>query len=152
MATTLKHLIVDGNNVGRAWGDTGKLWRRDPEAARSQVIETVKVWHDAMGWRVSIVFDGRGAELDVSHPTTDSTFVVAFSPTGVTADSIIEQWVGNSRDAADCVVVTADRELRDTVSALGADTIGSQELRNWIQRAEEGAQRTIDRLRKTQEG
>ena len=147
MATSLKHLIVDGNNVGRAWGDTGKLWRKDADAARSQVVEAVKVWHDAMGWRVSVVFDGRGASLEVSSPTNESTFMVAYSPSGVTADSVIEQWVGSSREATDCVVVTADRALRDTVSALGADTIGSRELRAWLRRAEDGAQRTIERMR-----
>jgi len=147
MATSLKHLIVDGNNVGRAWADTGKLWRRDADAARSRVVEAVKLWHDAMGWRVSVVFDGRGSDLDVSSPSNESTFMVAYSPSGVTADSVIEQWVSNSRDPEDCVVVTADRALRDTVIALGADTIGSRELRSWLDRAEQSAQRSIDRLR-----
>ncbi|GAB5560533.1 MAG: hypothetical protein SynsKO_21800 [Synoicihabitans sp.] len=147
MATELKHLIVDGNNVGRAWGDTGKLWRKDPQAARAQVMDRVRIWHDAMAWRVSVVFDGRGEALSIGRPTNESTFVEAYSPSGTTADTIIEQWVNNSRVAADCVVVTADRALRDTVSAMGADTIGSRELLDWIQRAELGAQRSIDRMR-----
>lgn len=150
MATALKHLIVDGNNVGRAWGDTGKLWRKDADAARSQVVDRVRIWHDAMAWRVSVVFDGRGSELSVSMPTDESTLIVAYSPSGVTADSVIEQWVSNSREASDCVVVTADRALRDTVSAMGAETIGSRALREWIDRAEDGARRSIERLRANQ--
>jgi len=147
MATSIKHLIIDGNNVGRAWGDTGKLWRKDADAARALVVDRVRIWHDTMSWRVSVVFDGRGSKLDVSRPTDESTLIVAYSPSGVTADSIIEQWVENSRDASDCVVVTADRALRECVSAMGAETIGSRTLAEWIQRAEEGAQRTIDRMR-----
>lgn len=143
----LKHLLVDGNNVGRAWGDTGKLWRQDPAAARAQVIAQVRIWHDAMGWRVSVVFDGRGNELDVQRPGDEATFAVAYSPSGTTADTIIEQWVSNSRDPSLCVVVTADRALRDTVSAMGADTIGSRELRDWIERAGQSARRNIERLR-----
>jgi predicted RNA-binding protein with PIN domain len=142
-----RHLIVDGNNVGRAWGHTGKLWRRDADAARAQVVEEVKLWHDAKGWRVSVVFDGRGSGLDVATPTGEDSFVVAYSPSGVTADTIIEQWVGNSRDPAACVVVTADRALRDTVSALGAETIGSRALREWLEQAAAGAKRGIERLR-----
>ncbi len=147
METSLKHLIVDGNNVGRAWGDTGKLWRKNADAARALVVERTRIWHDAMAWRVSVVFDGRGAELSISKPAGESTFLVAYSPSGVTADTVIEQWVSHSRNAGDCVVVTADRALRDTVSAMGAETIGSQTLREWIQRAEDSAQRRIERLR-----
>lgn len=147
MATAVKHLVVDGNNVGRAWGDTGKLWRKDADAARAIVVERSRIWHDAMGWRVSVVFDGRGSELGVSMPTGESTLVVAYSPVGVTADSIIEQWVSNSRSATDCVVVTADRALRDTVSAMGAETIGSRAYREWIERAEQTTQRGLARMR-----
>lgn len=147
MATPLKHLIVDGNNVGRAWGDTGKLWRRDADAAREMVVERARIWHDAMDWRVSVVFDGRGSELGVSMPTGESSLVVAYSPGGTTADSIIEQWVGNSRDAGDCVVVTADRALRETVHAMGAETIGSRALREWIDRAQAGTVRKLERFR-----
>lgn len=143
----LRHLLVDGNNVGRAWGHTGKLWRKDPDAARALVVAAVKTWHDAMSWRVSVVFDGRGAELDVDSPTGETTFVVAYSPTGMTADSVIEQWVGSSRDPDACVVATADRALRDTVMAMGAETIGSRELRAWIDRAETGTQRRVEHLR-----
>lgn len=147
MPTALKHLIVDGNNVGRAWGDTGKLWRKDADAARAIVVERSRIWHDAMDWRVSVVFDGRGSQLGVNLPTGESSLVVAYSPGGVTADSIIEQWVSNSRAASDCVVVTADRALRDTVSAMGAETIGSRAFREWIERAEAGTVRQIERFR-----
>jgi predicted RNA-binding protein with PIN domain len=139
----IRHLLVDGNNVGRAWGYTGKLWRKDPDAARALVVEAVKVLHDAQPGRVSVVFDGRGAELDVATPTGEATFVVAYSPSGVTADTIIERWVSNSRDPEACVVVTADRALRDAVAAMGAETFGSRELRARIDQAEAGARRSI---------
>jgi predicted RNA-binding protein with PIN domain len=147
MPASPQHLIIDGNNVGRAWGDTGKLWRRDADAARSLVVERARIWHDVMSWRVSVVFDGRGAELDVSMPSNESTLVVAYSPSGVTADTVIEQWVQNSRHCADCVVVTADRALRDSVAAMGAETMGSRTLRSWIERAEERARRRVEQIR-----
>jgi predicted RNA-binding protein with PIN domain len=41
------------------------------------------------------------------------------------------------------VVVTADRALRDAVAAMGAETIGSRELRARIDQAEAGARRSI---------
>lgn len=149
MSMMPKHLLVDGNNVGRAWGYTGKLWRKDPDAARALVVEAVKVLHDAQPGRVSVVFDGRGAELDVATPTDEATFVVAYSPSGVTADTIIERWVSNSRDPKACVVVTADRALRDAVAAMGAETIGSRELRARIDQAQAGARRSIEGMRQS---
>jgi predicted RNA-binding protein with PIN domain len=138
-----KHLLVDGNNIGRAWGSTGKLWRKDANAARALIVDTVRVWHDVMGWRVSVIFDGRGSAVSLEHPTDEKTFAVAYSPTGMTADSLIEQWVAGSRDAADCVVATADRALKETLHALGAATIGSRELRAWLDRAETRVRRQL---------
>ncbi len=61
----------------------------------------------------------------------------------MTADSLIEQWVAGSRDAADCVVATADRALKETLHALGAATIGSRELRAWLDRAETRVRRQL---------
>jgi predicted RNA-binding protein with PIN domain len=138
-----KHLLVDGNNIGRAWGSTGKLWRKDANAARTLVTDTVRVWHDVMGWRVSVVFDGRGSAVSLEQPTGEASFVVAYSPTGMTADSLIEQWVAGSRDAGDCVVATADRALKETLHAMGASTIGSKELRAWLDRAEQRVRRHL---------
>ena len=102
-----KHLLIDGNNIGRAWGSTGKLWRKDAHAARTLVTD------------------------------------IAYSPTGMTADSLIEQWVAGSRDPADCVVATADRALKETLHAMGASTIGSSELRAWLDRAEQRVRRKL---------
>lgn len=138
-----KHLLVDGNNIGRAWGSTGKLWRKDANAARAMVVDIVRVWHDVMAWRVSVIFDGRGSQVSVAHPTEEATFSVAYSPTGMTADSLIEQWVAGSRVASDCVVATADRALKETLHAMGAATIGSRELRAWLDRAEARVRRKL---------
>ncbi|MCC5025250.1 MAG: NYN domain-containing protein [Candidatus Synoicihabitans palmerolidicus] len=141
VATQTKHLLVDGNNVGRAWKLTAILWRRDTFAAQRKLEEMVRVWHDAMGWRVSLVFDGRGAELTVEQPTQEASFVVAHAPTGVTADDVLVQWVVNSRVAEDCVVATADRGLRQLVEAQGASVIGPMELKAWLARADDVARR-----------
>ncbi|WP_324726047.1 NYN domain-containing protein [Actomonas aquatica] len=143
MSESLQHLLVDGNNVGRAWQDVGKLWRRDANAARQQVVDRVRDWHDVMGWRVTVVFDGRGRELAVEQPTGEATFVVAYSPSGVTADTVIEQWVERSRDPRSCVVATGDAALRSTVTASGAEVINTRDLRAWLERAGETAQRRL---------
>ncbi len=99
------------------------------------------MWHDVMGWRVTVVFDGRGSEVSVDLPTDEPSFVVAYSPRQATADTVIEQWVTGSRDVAACVVATRDRGLAETVRAAGASVISPDELRQWIARAEMTARR-----------
>ena len=147
MAEQPKHLIVDGNNVGRAWPDIAALWRKERSAAQQQLANRLQVWHDVMAWRVTVVFDGRGANLQVDLPTDQASFVLAYSPRHTTADTVIEQWVGRSRDPAWCVVATADGALASTVSATGAGVISPADLASWLGRAEESNRRRLQGLR-----
>lgn len=142
----VRHLLVDGNNLGRAWPGIAAHWKRHPAVAQQRVVDAVRAWHDAMGWRVTVVFDGRGQALTIDHPTGEASLVVAFAPGGTTADTVIEQWVARSRDPADCVVATDDRALGDTVTAQGAGVVSSRDLLAWLARARESIRvRTVRR-------
>ncbi len=142
-----QHLLIDGNNVGRAWPDLAKAWRRNPAVGQRLLVERVQGWHDVMGWRLTVVFDGRGAALSVEQPTEEATLVVAYSARGSTADTVIEQWVACSRDPSLCVVATGDRALAQTVQASGAGVIGPTELLAWLKRAEDCGRRRTDAWR-----
>lgn len=138
-----QHLLIDGNNVGRAWPDLATAWRRNPAVGQRLLVERVQCWHDVMGWRLTVVFDGKGAVLAVEQPTDEATLVVAYSARGTTADTVLEQWVASSRDPSLCVVATGDRALAQTVEASGASAINPAELSAWLRRAEEcGRRRT----------
>jgi predicted RNA-binding protein with PIN domain len=130
-----KHLLVDGANILHAWPDLRALAARDKDAARAQLSQTLRVLHDTEGWRVTIVFDGRGTELVVEQPGAHATFAHIFTPGSLTADSVIEQLVGGTADPATCTVVTADRAEQQTVSALGAAWCSPDDLRSWCDRA-----------------
>jgi predicted RNA-binding protein with PIN domain len=130
-----KHLLVDGANILHAWPDLRALAARDKDAARAQLSQTLRALHDTEGWRVTIVFDGRGAELVVEQPGAHATFAHVFTPGAVTADSVIEQLVGSAADPATCTVATADRAEQQTVSALGAAWCSTDDLRAWCDRA-----------------
>ncbi|MCF3649453.1 NYN domain-containing protein [Synoicihabitans lomoniglobus] len=145
MPTQTKHLIIDGNNIGRALGDIAMVWRQDRDAGQHAVVGFVRDWHDAMGWRVTTVFDGKGAALSVETPGDEPTFVVAYAPRGMTADSVIEQWVEKSRAPELCVVATRDRALAETVRALQAEVISPEDLISWVSRAREVTRRSINR-------
>ncbi|HSY54468.1 MAG TPA: NYN domain-containing protein, partial [Opitutaceae bacterium] len=130
-----KHLLVDGANILHAWPDLRALAARDKDAARAQLSQTLRVLHDTEGWRVTLVFDGRGAELVVEQPGEHATFAHIFTPEALTGDDVIEQLVGNAADPAACTVATADRAEQQTVAALGAAWCSPDELRAWCDRA-----------------
>ncbi|TAG33691.1 MAG: RNA-binding protein, partial [Verrucomicrobia bacterium] len=85
-ALTRTHLLVDGSNVVQAWPDTRALARRDREAAKVLLLRRVAVLHDFSGWRVTVVFDGRGDALHVEAVGDAAHFACIYTPAGATAD------------------------------------------------------------------
>jgi predicted RNA-binding protein with PIN domain len=130
-----KHLLVDGSNILHAWPDLRALLRRDRGAARSRLSLALAGLHDAEHLRVSLVFDGRGPELVVERPSGQAGFTHLYSPSGMTADDIIEQIVGNSRNPGECLVATDDRAERQTIEALGAAGLSAADLAAWVERS-----------------
>jgi uncharacterized protein len=130
-----KHLLVDGTNILHAWPELRALLARDREAARSRLSSALAAIHDAEGMRVTLVFDGRGPELVLDQPSGQPTFTHAITPSGLTADDVIERMVGRSGAPADCLVATDDRAERATVEALGAGSLSAADLAAWTERA-----------------
>jgi len=138
-----KHLLVDGSNIMHAWPELRELLPGDREAARSRLSQALAALHDAEHMRVTIVFDGRGAELTVDRPSGHASFAHVHTPTGTTADEVIIQLVRKAREAADCVVATDDRGEREAVEALGAACVTAADLASWARRA---AERQVARI------
>jgi hypothetical protein len=132
-----KHLLVDGANVLYAWPELRAVLRRDRSAARSRLIQRLIAIHDVEGIRVTVVFDGCGAEMVVERPAGPATFSVVSTPAGTTADDVIEQVVGRSADPGDCHVATGDQAERQTITASGAHWVSPGDLAAWVARAEE---------------
>jgi predicted RNA-binding protein with PIN domain len=130
-----KHLLVDGSNILHAWPELRALLKRDRDAARARLSQMLSVLHDVEQVRLTLVFDGRGADLVVECPNGLKTFSHIYTPTGVTADDAIEQLVGQAVDPSACVVATDDRAERQTIEATGAAGISADELAAWVQRA-----------------
>jgi predicted RNA-binding protein with PIN domain len=132
-----KHLLVDGSNVMHAWPSLRALLKRDRDAARAALSKAVRVLHDVEQWRVTVVFDGRGADLTVEHPAGAATFSHVFTPAGLTADDAIEQLVGQAASPSDVYVATDDRAERQTIEALGASPLSADELESRVRAADE---------------
>ena len=144
-----RHLIVDGANTLHAWPDLRQLSVRDRAAARSKLVQQLMPIHDSEDVRVTIVFDGRGDDLVVERPSTHATFSVVYTPSSLTADDVIEQMVANSAARSDCLVATDDRGERETVTALGATTLRSDDLTAWLNRVESRQRATVPHLRES---
>lgn len=146
-----KHLLIDGSNILHAWPELRVLLKRDRDAARASLSQRVRVLHDTEHLRVTIVFDGRGSELVIERPSDHPTFTHLYTPTGTTADDVIEQLVGNAENASACIVATDDRAERQTVEALGAAGLSSADLAAWVGRAEERQRTQVSGLTRENE-
>ena len=146
-----RHLLVDGSNVLHAWPELRVLLKRDRGAARARLSQALGVLHDAEQVRVSLVFDGRGPELVAEQPLGPATFVHLYTPSGQTADDVIEQLVGQARDPGRCIVATDDRAERQTIEALGAAGMSAADLLAWIERAGGRQQTRLAARRKANE-
>lgn len=141
------HLLIDGYNVIHAWPSLQKLLNRSVDAARSQLIETVRVIRDTEGLRLTLVFDGRGTQPEVEHPGEDPGFTVLYAPADLSADGLIEQIVRRARTPARCLVVSRDNLVIESIRATGAFGYTPEDLEEWIARCEERRSRSLSRHR-----
>jgi predicted RNA-binding protein with PIN domain len=98
-----------------------------------------------MGWRVTVVFDGRGEALNVEPVGDAADFVCIHTPGGMTADDVIEQWVSGASDPATCLVATGDQAERAMVEAAGASWCDPEELFKRIEAASARQGRAVAR-------
>jgi predicted RNA-binding protein with PIN domain len=90
--------------------------------------------------RLTIVFDGQGAG-GPSDEALDVAVEVVFSPSGQTADTVIERMARDAERPQDVLVVTSDRMERETVDSSGAASMGCTDFLAWVEREE----RALDR-------
>jgi uncharacterized protein len=145
------HLLVDGSNVMHAWADTRALARRDREAARVLLVRRVGVLHDTAGWRVTVVFDGRGSELVIGQIGDAADFACIHTPAGTTADDVIERLVGRATEPGACLVATADQAERATIEAAGAAWCSPDDLMRRIEASDTQAARVTRRVNLAEE-
>ncbi len=143
-----KHLLVDGSNLLHAWPELRRLERRDRDTARGRLLHAVRLLHDMERLRVTVVFDGKGAEARVEHPSGEDTLTQIFSPGHLTADDVIEHLVAQAIDPAQCLVATDDRAERMTVETAGGTCCSCADLAQWIDRVAARQQAKLSGLKR----
>ncbi len=125
------HLLIDGFNIIHAWPELRDMLGRSPAAARARLGEIVRVIHDFTGIRATVVFDGRGEEIEIERPGEEPTFSFLYTPASAAADSVIEQLTAKAQHPGAVIVASADNPLRQTVLAMGAQVISPPDLAAW---------------------
>ena len=117
-------LIVDGYNVIRnngRYANLGEDFNDDAwNKARETVINDAALLANQEYERCIVVFDGAGNDFSHGKPVKRAGIEVVFSPRGVSADSVIEQYAHDAREAGlEAVVVSSDFTVQSTVFGGG---------------------------------
>lgn len=133
-------LLVDGYNVIRAQGPYRHLVDddyRDPVLhdvyvrARQALIADVAAFAQGSYMRTTVVFDGFGNPDPERPPRRTAGIDVVFSPSGVEADTVIEQLAREGRlSGYEVTVITSDAGVQSTVFAEGVTRLSSRMFTN----------------------
>jgi hypothetical protein len=115
----LVRILVDGYSLLQSWPELAPGTPRHSARAREDLVQILTRYHDATGEPVTIFFDGSGAPPNVPKNESSSAVEVLFSQAGQTADDMIERAAHRFRDYGEVLVVTNDRDERDTVIGFG---------------------------------
>jgi uncharacterized protein len=143
------HLVIDGYNVIHAWPELYKEFRRGSNVVCQLLVDAVGVLYDQKDQRLTVVFDGKGDTLTIDYPSKVETFSVIYSPSGVSADAIIERLAARSDAPADMTVASRDNMVCESVSSYGVFTITPDQLKEEVDRCQK--QQTIHLLKKKKE-
>ena len=118
-------LIIDGYNVirnnNRYAGlgldyESGRGWNKAREALINDAAHFAQDSYE----RCVVVFDGGGNPESSGQPAIEAGIEVIFSPTGVSADAVIERLAHDAREQGlEAVVVSSDFAIQSTVYGGG---------------------------------
>jgi uncharacterized protein len=134
----LDWLIIDGYNLLHQADGLAELLQSDIQLARQRLVRMVENTAHRMAPQTTIVFDGRESGQDAS--LTAKHLEIYFSPSNLSADTIIERLVCKFPTPGKILVVTSDHAEHDTVSSAGAHVMSSREF---MAQCERDARKTI---------
>ena len=149
-----EHLILDGYNLIHSIPEIRDTMRdHGITVARERFHELVSCLHDPGKVRLTIVYDGQGGKIDVAQPIPgDPGYAIVYSPSGVSADEVIERLVTNADVPERILVATKDNAIAQTFAASGAFTLLPDELLDRIQRVTSAQARVLQETRRQNRG
>ncbi len=104
--TRMSLLLIDGYNVINSIPEYRRVASRSLEEARVKLIEDLIAFQALRGGTVKIIFDGAKASLQTTEKIEGTEII--FSPSGTSADAVIERMVFEQQGGGKVTVVTAD--------------------------------------------
>jgi uncharacterized protein len=120
------HIIIDGYNLIRQSNRLSFLDQQDIQAGREALIDSLASYKRLKGHRITVVFDGTGAEAFSQTKDQIKGIGIHYSQIGEQADAVIKKLATHFREKA--LVVTSDRDIADFVALKGATPISSPEF------------------------
>lgn len=127
-----KYLIVDGYNVLRSGSRYQHLREHDDftddvlNKSREALINDVIAYMGRDYVEGVIVFDGGGNDFNTGEEQKVGCVRVMFSPSGSSADHVIEKLAHDARERGwEVMVVTSDATVQDTVFGGGVDRMSA---------------------------
>lgn len=147
-----KVLIVDGYNVIRnngRYADLGADYNDDAwNKARETLINDAALFANRDYERCTVVFDGAGNVFSQGVPAKRAGIQVVFSPSGVSADSVIEQLAHDAREEGfEVVVVSSDMTIQSTVFGGGVTRMSASAFSSHSEVLEEEWHDSRERVR-----
>ena len=118
------HIIIDGYNLMRQSHQFCPIETMDLASGRDALIDSLVVYKRVKTHRITVVFDGTNAPVNVGNKDRVKGIDIRYSKTGELADAVIKRMVDREKQRA--MVVTSDREVLDYAENNGAATITSQ--------------------------
>ena len=140
-----KLLIVDGYNVLRSGSRYARIKQPDYtddtfNTAREALINDV-INYAGRDTRAIIVFDGAFNEYSRGEVEKIGGIQIMFSPTGQSADHVIERLAHDARERnIETLVVTSDATIQDTVFGGGVDRMSAEGFCREMMLHDEGIQ------------
>jgi predicted RNA-binding protein with PIN domain len=145
---TRPFLLIDAHNVIFARPELAALHRRNPAAAREELVRLLERHQDASGVRVVAVFDGGTTARPTNEKSGPAGIQIFYPQSGQTADAIIERLVLKYAATHRLTVATNDHLIRTAAIAAGAATMDAETLFDEIQHAERELAGQLARLRR----
>lgn len=130
-------LIIDGYNLLHTDKTLQKMLHSNLQEARHRLVRLTEKTAYNTARRTTIIFDGREAGNDPA--LTTQHIEVFFSPSHLSADSVIERLVYAAPNPEKVLVVTSDHAEHNTVSSVGAHTMTSEAFMARCQQASKTA-------------
>ncbi len=131
----MDHVIIDGYNVIHAVPAWKKTLAHNAESARELLIHATSLLTHQRKFRCSIVFDGHEPPANAKRSVNAPVHVIYSAPRS--ADTHIRTMIEQSKQRAQLVIVSSDREIISFAKACSCQTHTSKHFANLLSSSDE---------------